>query len=330
VKKGGYFANPNDQARATPMSTAETQENAFTRITAWMSSHGAEVLAENLSAGAGTAHLDEIEARFGFALPPDLRTLWTIHDGQREEMNGFFEIFDLFSAERAFAERELIALPLQWHREDPIPIDEAALSQAELASDAWIAFAGRDSDGLAVCALTGRVFTIWHDDPPPRACAESVTAWLSAYAARVEAEDYRVEEGFGDCFLELRDREKEARDAERERRAQEEVRRRAERPLLELFDEAIARDNVDLGEDVLARAERESSDAVASVIDRLFGRRSLFARPTAPEFVARVLRVRLSRLQLSAAQWKVVADGGERIGNNAVRDLALARSREAS
>jgi hypothetical protein len=36
----------------------------------------------------------------------------------------------------------------------------------------------------------------------------------------------------------------------------------------------------------------------------------------------------LSTLDLSAAQWRVVAEGGEQIGNNAIRDVALGKARE--
>ena len=83
----------------------------------------------------------------------------------------------------------------------------------ELASDHWIPFAGRDSDLLAVHGVSGRVFACPHDDNF-EVIADSFAAWLDAYAARVEADDYVVEEGFGDYYLATRDRAAEARQAD--------------------------------------------------------------------------------------------------------------------
>jgi hypothetical protein len=49
--------------------------------------------------------------------------------------------------------------------------------------------------------VSGRVFTCGKDAPPLHFVAGSVIEWLEGYADRVEAGEYTVEEGFGECYL---------------------------------------------------------------------------------------------------------------------------------
>jgi internalin A len=173
---------------------------AVARVRAWMAER-APLLAENLAPGAPPGRLDRVEEKIGFALPGDLRALWSIHDGQRSEQNGFVGALDLFTAEQAASERDTVIMFVELLREEPSEWSEAGVTGEEVASGRWLPFAGRDSDSLAVSGVTGRVFSCGKDAPPLRLVAASVTDWAEQYAARIEAGAYRVEEGFGDYFL---------------------------------------------------------------------------------------------------------------------------------
>ncbi|WP_394840334.1 SMI1/KNR4 family protein [Pendulispora rubella] len=173
--------------------------NAVERVKSWMNVHGAEVLVENLARGASGAQLDADEQAYGFRFPADLRALWSVHAGQHDEQNGFVGAMDLLGPG---AEKENVAMFLGFLREDPDSWEEAGVTPQEVQSDAWVAFAGRGyADLLVVSASSGRVFSCAKDSPPFHLVAESILDWLEAYADRVEAGTYHVEEGFGDCYL---------------------------------------------------------------------------------------------------------------------------------
>jgi cell wall assembly regulator SMI1 len=91
---------------------------AFARLKNWMLAH-APLLAENLAAGAPTAHLDSIEEKLGFAFPADLRELWLLHDGQTSEQNGFVGALDLFTAEQALSERDGVLMFVDFLQQAP-------------------------------------------------------------------------------------------------------------------------------------------------------------------------------------------------------------------
>jgi len=99
---------------------------AFDRIKRWMMEHGAPLLVENLAAGATSRKLDKAGAALGFPLPSDLRDLWALHDGQKDEQNGFVEHFDLFGTGRALGERETVLLFVELLRETPDAWEEPA------------------------------------------------------------------------------------------------------------------------------------------------------------------------------------------------------------
>ena len=92
----------------------------------------------------------------------------------------------------------------------------------------------------------------------------------------------------------------------------------------ELVCDAIARKDEGAAQKALTRAEETSRVAFDSALV------ALFIADASPAFVASVLRPMLNRLTLSAEHWQLVAEGGVRLGNNAIRDLALARGKSAS
>lgn len=166
-----------------------------------LSDHGAPLLADNLAPDAPPERLDAVETEVGFAVPAQLRELWSIHDGQKDEQNGFVGALDWFGTQLAVAEREDVIYFLGFLREDRSDWGEAGVTEAEAMSDAWLPFAGRGHDRLVVSCVSGRVFTCEKDVPPLWYVDDSIVAWLEAYAARVESGAYAVKKGFGDYYL---------------------------------------------------------------------------------------------------------------------------------
>lgn len=66
-----------------------------------------------------------------------------LHDGQLEGCNGFVESFFLYTMELALSERENVLLFVTYLHENPDDLPESGLTEAEVASDAWVPFAGR-------------------------------------------------------------------------------------------------------------------------------------------------------------------------------------------
>lgn len=288
-----------------------TIRSAFERIERWLNDNGAESIVANLAAGADDQALDRFSARIGHALPADLRELWSVHDGQHEEGDGFYSSYDLFGTTQADQDVRLF-LPFLREPKSAHGVEKSGMTALELASDAWIRIAGRDSDGIAVQLETGRVFAIWHDDfPALQLLASSISAWISKYADEVTADDYLVEEGFGGVYLEKRDRRAEARTAEREVGEK----RRATLSSAEAIDLAISKNSETILLQALYRAEDKSQ-----FIELLFAKGS-------PAFIAMSLRPKLTTLTLSAAQWQIVAKGAKELGNNALLSLAERKQR---
>jgi len=292
---------------------------ALERISRWMNAHGAPLLAENLAPGVTPERLAQAEAEFGIALPDDLRTLWSLHNGQREEGNGFVEAYNLLSIEWAVAQQETVLMCIEFARESPDQWPATGGAMDELRSNHWLPFAAQDSDSLVVHGITGRVFACDHDDSP-KLLAPSLAEWLEQYASRVDADDYAVEEGFGDYYLQLRDREAERRNQERAEREAEHDRFRRETPLLDQFRKALANKDEDRCIEVLKDAlDRDDTEAFHAAIALLFT-----SNPE-PKFAAGALRPLLNAVVLNPDQWVDVAIGGALLGNNAIRDVAVAR-----
>ncbi|HYQ02611.1 MAG TPA: SMI1/KNR4 family protein [Polyangiaceae bacterium] len=290
------------------------------RIAHWMNEHGAPLLTANLASGASAQRLDEVEAELGAALPSELRALWSVHDGQREEGNGFVGAYDLLSTQRALDERESALALIRFTRESPQWAASSGATSTELGSNHWLPFAARDADALLVHGITGRVFRCDHDDAP-ELLASSLVEWFQRYAARVEADDYAVEEGFGDYYLELRDREAERQRQEREQRAVEHERVRRETSLLDRFRDAVETKRedrcIEVLRDALDRNERAAFHAAVAL---------LFADGLDPKFVASALRPSLNTLTLLPDQWVDIAVGGAQLDNNAIVDVAVSRA----
>jgi hypothetical protein len=302
------------------MSSKNAIADAFGRIETWMK-RKAPLLAENLAPGASETDLDAFEMGLGCRLPPDLRLLWSIHNGQREEENGFYGALDFASMKLARIDRSALDQPLEFLRRNTrADLEESGVTDAELASDKWIRLAGRDYDAIAVNAESGRVFDVVKNTPPFALLANSVEEWIVSYAAAITAEEYEVQAGFGDYYLQRRNHADEQREEAARRARKVETQRRAATPATDLLREAIAKKSSDLSAEVIGNAQKDSV-AHAEVIALLF------SGLAAPRFVAETLRTMLSTLSLSAEQWLVVSEGGAQLKNNAIRDIALKKAR---
>ncbi|MEZ4369613.1 MAG: SMI1/KNR4 family protein [Polyangiaceae bacterium] len=286
---------------------------AIESIKRWMSANGAPLLVENLTPAATEEELADAEEALGVTLPSDLRALWKVHNGQGEEGNGFFPGgFSWLSTQSAAAEQENLLMLIGFEREADNP---RSATRAEVESDNWLPFAGQESDLLAVHGDTGRVFLCYHDDSP-ELIATCLGDYLTEYAERIDASDYRVEGGFGDYYLEERDRAAERLEEERA-----EKRRRLEAmPPLERFREALAQNHDGRAADVL-RAALDRNDA--ATFDGCVA--ILFSEPHSPALIAGTLRTWMGTLTLSAKHWFIIAIGGAMLGNNAVRDIAISK-----
>jgi len=298
--------------------------NAIERIAGWLNAHGAPLLVENLASGASAETLAHAADELGAPLPPDLVALWSHHDGQREELNGFIASLDLLGTRRSLSERPRILASVTFLRETPETWDAAGVTTAELQSDLWLPIASRDHDSIVVSGISGRVFSCRVDSPPLSLLAASVADWLDAYADRVVAGHYAIEAGFGTYYLAAGAGEADDDDDEDE---EDEPDPRGT-PLLDRLREAIATKNAETCSEVLRAAflpdhdlEEEAAAAAQRELVEL-----LFATNPEPRFVASALRRYLSAVDLSREQWQTIATGGELLGNNAIRAFAAARA----
>lgn len=293
---------------------------ALSRLTTWMNAHGAPLLVENLAPGADVSLLDEAASELGAPLPPHLRALWSLHDGQRQELNGFFGAYNFLSAPHAMRERDTTLGAIEYARHVLEWWKHSGGTHEELHSDLWIPFAGQDSDTLAVHGLTGRVFQCNQDDSP-RVVASSLADWLDAYADDVDAGLFAVVKGFGDYHLERRNFERERAQAEAARRAAEHAAMRRETPLLTQMEVAAfagdASRCTEVLEDVIAQGDGRALSAALTI---------LLSERSSPRLVAGALRPLLNKVMLDDDQWATVAVGGALIDNAAVRDIALRRA----
>lgn len=300
--------------------------DAFQRIVGWLhKKRRAQKIVANLANGATPTELDAAEAAFGFPLGDALRAMWSVHAGQRAELDGFVASYDLLSIDRAIEATKFLRGLISTTRELPDCVPESGLTAEELASTRWVMFAARDFDGLAVNTTSGRVFQIRHDDAPPlHFVAPSLFAWISDYAAHVVAGDYQLEEGFGDYHLSLRDREAEAREKANALQAREETQRKAKLLPRTRLEEAIAKNQPWEAQSILENALGSKKVDFAELIT------VLFSSAPAPAFVADTLRTMMNKLTLTAPQWLIIAEGGQQLGNNAIHSIALSRSKTAT
>lgn len=303
------------------MGTQERLHASLEQLERWMRANGALALVENLAPGASDAELAEVERALGFPLTTSLRALWRGHGGQRSEGNGFITSYDLFRPKQALDERRSVLLNLEYLRGERAYARTGGLTDAELDTDAWVPFAGRDADLLAVCAESGRVFFSGDAAPPIVLRALSLATWFEAYAAAVSKGEFVVEQGFGGVYL-AEDDGSRAAEARIESEARQRKQRRKTEPVATLVKETVDANRPDRCLDLV---EGLLADRGPSVMREVTA--ALWALKPAPSFLAEALRPFLSQLELTPGQWSTVAEGAVVIENAAVRDFALRKAR---
>lgn len=142
-------------------------EAALARLEAWLAEH-ATPLQALLNPPATAADIVAFEARASLVVPPDLRRLYALHDGEADGSDG------IFGCQR-------------W-----LPLRVAAGEVELIGSEGIVPFL-RSGGGDLLYVRSGsaadpRVYEWWHEQPGEAAVvADSVEAWLSGFVARVEA-----------------------------------------------------------------------------------------------------------------------------------------------
>lgn len=74
-----------------------------------------------------------------------------------------------------------------------------SVESSEIESDAWIPFAQQGyADGMAICGVTGRVFSWAKDSPAVEFLATTLEEYLKMYLTALRAGEYELKEGFSD------------------------------------------------------------------------------------------------------------------------------------
>lgn len=122
--------------------------------------------------------------------PPEVRALWSIANGQKSGVSGFFGDLPFLGTKGSQEAREWMeGWCLGWLRANDELWAEARVRDDEILSDAWFPIAAQDYSMVAVSGVTGRVFTVEKDAPPMTLHARSVTEWLTRLDANGEDED---------------------------------------------------------------------------------------------------------------------------------------------
>lgn len=179
------YAEGMATSTARPKGDQPSLFDSFRRLGAWLREHDALPLMKSLSPGTKPMYLAKLEQKLGFTVPPGLRALWLMHDGQRR-------------ADECLVEH-LHLLPVAWVlNERPATLKQVArarsegVGEAEVQSDAWLPVATRWPSCVLVSATTGRVFQGDAGSPALRLVARSVPEWLEAYVTDVERGAYQL------------------------------------------------------------------------------------------------------------------------------------------
>lgn len=162
--------------------------DSFRRLAAWLKEHDAMGLMQSLAPGARPIQLSKLEHKLGFTVPPGLRALWLMHDGQRKATDSLIGGLHLLPVAWVVNERAATLRLLAKVRAAPTH----GMTREEVRSDAWLPVASRGATCVVVNADTGRVFEGGDEAPYLRLLAPSVPEWLEAYVEAVERDEYAL------------------------------------------------------------------------------------------------------------------------------------------
>ncbi len=166
---------------------------AWDRIKTWCEQYAPETLAA-LNPGATDEDFRVAEERFGVTLPAEIRALYAIHNGQREEGQSLLPAGDWLSLDDVYG---------QWQVWEKLRCDgefEESRSDpdAEIRADWWNARwipITNDGGGNHYCVdlaptdsgTVGQIITMWHDDGSRSVIAISLADWLIQIADDMES-----------------------------------------------------------------------------------------------------------------------------------------------
>lgn len=190
---------PAPRAKGDQVSLVES----FSRLAAWLKEHDAVGLMKSLSPGAKPIQLSKLEQKVGFTVPPGLRALWLMHDGQRSKADSIIGSLHLLPVAWVLNERPATLALLKRARAEP-EFKKFGLTAEETESDAWFPIASRGKECVIVNSGSGRVFAGSETAPALRFLARSVPQWLEVYVEAVERDEYALVLGPDGAFLEPR------------------------------------------------------------------------------------------------------------------------------
>ena len=176
--------------------------DSFRRLAAWLKEHDAAGLMQSLSPGARPIQLSKLEQKLGFIVPPGLRALWLMHDGQRSKRDSLIANLHLLPVAWVLNERPAALALLKRMRAEPAEVKKSGLTTTEAQSDHWLPVASRGKACVMVSSTSGRVFEGDATVPSMRLLALSVPQWLAAYVEAVENDEYGLVLGPDGAFLE--------------------------------------------------------------------------------------------------------------------------------
>lgn len=191
---------PPPRARGDQVSLVDS----FRRLAACLREHDATSLMQSLSPGAKPIQLSKLEQKLGFRVPPGLRALWLMHDGQRRAADCLVGALHLLPVAWVLNERPATLKLLARMRADPAHAKQAGLTAEEAQSDQWLPIASGGADCVLVHSATGRVFAGGDTAPWLRFLARSVPQWLETYVEAVEQGDYELVQDPEGAFFDLR------------------------------------------------------------------------------------------------------------------------------
>lgn len=181
-------APPSPRARGDQVSLVDS----FRRLAAFLKAHDAVALMQTLAPAAKPLQLSRLEQKLGFSIPPGLRTLWLLHDGQRKAADSLVGTLHLLPVAWVLNERAATLKLLSRVRSAAEHWSRAGLTRDEARSDDWLPIASRGAACVIVNASTGRVFASLDEAPYLQLVAASVPRWLETYVDDVERGAYEL------------------------------------------------------------------------------------------------------------------------------------------
>lgn len=177
--------------------------DSFRRLASWLKEHDAAGLMKSLSPGAKPIQLVKLEQKVGFAVPPGLRALWLMHDGQRRADECIVGTLQLLPVAWVLNVMPATLALVKRVRADSAELKKSGLTEAEAQSEKWLPVASKGKDCVLVNCTTGRVFAGNGAAGSLRLLASSVPLWLEGYVNDVERDRYGLVIGPDGAFLEL-------------------------------------------------------------------------------------------------------------------------------